>query len=182
MATNTAFWSVFRRSRVPMFVLDDEAIYLDANAAACTAVGLTRDDFVGRRLGFGADERRQDDVARLWAAFRRRGHLVMPYQYTTGDRTVRMDIVCTAHTPEPNRHLSMYWTHPAETGGLSPREREITQLLTRGLTGAQIAELLHLSPETVRTHIHNEMKGVGAHTRSHLVARAIERGLVVPTT
>ena len=91
-----------------------------------------------------------------------------------------MDIILTAHTPEQNKHLSMYWTHPAETGGLSPREREITQFLAHGLTGAQIAELLHLSPETVRTHIRNAMKGVGAHTRAHLVARAIERGLVAP--
>jgi len=161
-----------------MLVLDDDAVYVDANNAACGSVGLQREDFVGRRVGFSTDEQRQEDVARMWADFRRQGHLVVPYQYTSGDRTVRMDIVCTSHVPEPNRHLTMYWTHPAETGGLSPREREITQLLTTGLTGAQIAEKLHISPETVRTHIRNAMKGVGVHTRAHLVARAIERGLV----
>jgi PAS domain S-box-containing protein len=180
MASDPAFWSVFRRSRVPMFVLDDDGYYVDANAAACGVAGLSRDDFLGQRLGFGTDPHRRDDVERLWADFRRRGHLVTPYQYRTPDRTVRMDIILTAHTPEQNRHLSMFWTHPAETGGLSPRERQITQQLAHGLTGAQIAEALHLSPETVRTHIRNAMKGVGAHTRAHLVARAIERGLVAP--
>ena len=180
MASDSAFWSVFRRSRVPMFVLDDEGYYLDANEAACGAVGLSRDDFLGRRVGFGTDPNRRVEVDRMWADFRRRGHLVTPYQYRTADRTVRVDIILAADTPEPSRHLSMYWTHPAETGGLSPREREITQYLAHGLTGAQIAELLGLSPETVRTHIRNAMKGVGAHTRAHLVARAIERGLVAP--
>lgn len=182
MATDTAFWSVFRRSRVPMFVLDDDGVYVDANHAACGAAGMTREDFVGRRLGFTAGEDGRDEVARLWSEFRRSGRLIRSLEFFHGDRAIKMDMVLTAHTPEPNRHLTICWTPVSETGGLSPREREITQLLTHGLTGAQIAELLHLSPETVRTHIRNAMKGVGAHTRAHLVARAIERGLVAPDT
>ena len=40
---------------------------------------------------------------------------------------------------------------------LSTREREILGLLAGGVSGAQIAETLVLSPETVRTHIRNAM-------------------------
>jgi PAS domain S-box-containing protein len=181
VAANRAFWDVFNRSRVPMFVLDDDAVYVEVNAAACQVVGLTREDYVGRPLGFGTDPERQAEVARMWSAFMRTGHLVTPYQFTSPDYgAMRINIVCTAHTPEPSRHLSIYWPQPVDGHGLSPREQEVTQLLALGLTGAQIAKRLVLSPETVRTHIRNAMHGVGAHTRAHLVTRALERGLITP--
>jgi DNA-binding NarL/FixJ family response regulator len=38
---------------------------------------------------------------------------------------------------------------------LSPREQEILHLVARGLTNAQIAELLHISHKTVRNHVVN---------------------------
>jgi PAS domain S-box-containing protein len=176
------FWQVFRRSLVPMFVLDDDAVYIDVNDAACGAVGLSREDFVGRRLGFGTDRARQADVARMWGQFLRAGHLVAPYQYRTGaGATVRMNIVCTAHVPEPGHHFSMYWKAPERTNGtLSPRENEIVVLLAAGLSGEQIARRLHLSPETVRTHIRNAMGRLSARTRAHLITKAMEAGIVSP--
>ena len=60
---------------------------------------------------------------------------------------------------------------------LSPREREILQLLADGLTGQKIAEQLFLSPETVRTHVRNATAKLGAKTRVQAVALAVrERG------
>jgi PAS domain S-box-containing protein len=182
VAEDNLFWSVFKRSRVPMFVLDNAAFYVDANDAACRAVGLTRDDFVNRRLGFGTDPERQPEVERMWQSFLRSGRLVVPYEYDSPDQgRTRLNIVCTANTPEPDRHLAMYWKHPSTVSSgkeLSPRQREITQLLALGLSGEQIAGRLFLSPETVRTHIRNAMEGLQAHTRAELVARAMERGLI----
>ena len=58
---------------------------------------------------------------------------------------------------------------------LSDREREILTLLADGLTGAEIAERLYLSPETVRTHIRNAMSKLGASTRAHAIAIALRR-------
>jgi len=55
---------------------------------------------------------------------------------------------------------------------LTPREREIVGLLAEGQNGAQIAEHLYLSPETVRTHIRNARERTGTKTRSQLVALA----------
>lgn len=63
---------------------------------------------------------------------------------------------------------------------LSPREREIFGLLARGLTGEQIAELLVLSPETIRTHVRNAMRKLEANTRVHALALALQSGEVKP--
>jgi DNA-binding CsgD family transcriptional regulator len=60
-------------------------------------------------------------------------------------------------------------------GPLSKREREVLELLADGLSGAEIAERLVLSPETVRTHIRNAMSKLDASTRSQAVAIALHR-------
>jgi DNA-binding CsgD family transcriptional regulator len=62
------------------------------------------------------------------------------------------------------------------TPALSRREREVLDLLARGLTGVEIAERLYLSPETVRTHVRNAKTKLGASTRVHAVAIAIQNG------
>jgi DNA-binding NarL/FixJ family response regulator len=59
---------------------------------------------------------------------------------------------------------------------LSPREREILGLLSKGLSGEEAANQLFLSPETVRTHVRNAMTKLGAATRAHAVALALQRG------
>ena len=66
------------------------------------------------------------------------------------------------------------------TRTLSPREREITGLLSRGLSGEEAAKQLFLSPETVRTHVRNAMSKLGAATRAHAVALALQRGEIDP--
>lgn len=58
---------------------------------------------------------------------------------------------------------------------LSPREREILDLLAQGLTGAEAAKQLFISPETVRTHIRNAMTKLEAHTRVHAIALALRQ-------
>jgi DNA-binding NarL/FixJ family response regulator len=63
---------------------------------------------------------------------------------------------------------------------LSPREREIMDLLAQGLTGEQVAERLVLSPETVKTHIRNAMNKLEASTRVHAVAIALREGYISP--
>lgn len=59
---------------------------------------------------------------------------------------------------------------------LSPREREILLLLSKGLSGEGAAKQLFLSSETVRTHVRNAMTKLGASTRVHAVAIALQRG------
>jgi DNA-binding NarL/FixJ family response regulator len=63
---------------------------------------------------------------------------------------------------------------------LSRREREIMDLLARGLTGEQVAERLVLSSETVKTHIRNAMTKLEASTRVHAIAIALREGMIEP--
>jgi DNA-binding NarL/FixJ family response regulator len=63
---------------------------------------------------------------------------------------------------------------------LSPREREILGLLSKGLSGEDAAKELFLSSETVRTHVRNAMNKLGATTRVHAVALALQRGEITP--
>lgn len=67
-----------------------------------------------------------------------------------------------------------------KTRTLSPREREIMGLLSRGLSGEEAAKQLFLSSETVRTHVRNAMSKLGAATRAHAVALALQRGEIDP--
>lgn len=59
---------------------------------------------------------------------------------------------------------------------LSPREREVLDLLSKGLTGEDAAERLFLSPETVRTHVRNAMRKLEANTRTHAIVIALQQG------
>lgn len=64
--------------------------------------------------------------------------------------------------------------------GLSPREREIMDLLAQGLNGEQVAERLVLSSETVKTHVRNAMTKLEAATRVHAIAIALRDGYISP--
>jgi DNA-binding CsgD family transcriptional regulator len=53
---------------------------------------------------------------------------------------------------------------------LTPREREILELVSKGNTNAEIAEALWLSPGTVRRHLENVFAKLGVHTRTAAAA------------
>lgn len=60
---------------------------------------------------------------------------------------------------------------------LTRREREVLALLAQGLDTHAIARALFLSTATVRNHVQNLMRKLGAHTRAEAVARAVRDGL-----
>jgi DNA-binding NarL/FixJ family response regulator len=62
-------------------------------------------------------------------------------------------------------------TQPAETNNLSPREREVLELLARGYLYKEIADLLHISVPTVNTHIRRIYEKLHVRSRSQAVAR-----------
>ncbi len=64
--------------------------------------------------------------------------------------------------------------------GLTDREREILQLIAEGKTAARIAEDLHISAHTVRSHRDNIMMKLDLHDRAALIRYATRRGLVGP--
>lgn len=65
-----------------------------------------------------------------------------------------------------------------EHESLTPREKEIVQLLGRGLSNPQIAEQLHISVGTVRWHVKNVYKKLSVNNRVQATRRAQALGLV----
>ena len=60
---------------------------------------------------------------------------------------------------------------PEATENLSPREREVLELLARGYLYKEIAEALHISGPTVNTHIRRIYEKLHVRSRSQAVAR-----------
>jgi DNA-binding NarL/FixJ family response regulator len=71
----------------------------------------------------------------------------------------------------PTREL-----HP-QLGELTGREREIVGWVATGMSNAEIAGRLVVSPDTVRTHVSRAMVKLGARDRAQLVVFAIRSGL-----
>ena len=61
---------------------------------------------------------------------------------------------------------------------LTPREREVLDLLAQGESKEAIARRLFLSANTVRNHIQNVLGKLGAHSRLEAVATATREGLI----
>jgi two-component system response regulator NreC len=63
-------------------------------------------------------------------------------------------------------------------GRLTPREREVLQLIAEEHTTREIAQLLDISPKTIETHRSHLMAKLGIHTTAGLTRYAISRGIV----
>jgi DNA-binding NarL/FixJ family response regulator len=70
---------------------------------------------------------------------------------------------------------------PAALTELTDREREILRLVAEGLSNAEIAGRLVISPLTAKTHVSNVLRKLDCRDRAGLVALAYESGLVIPS-
>jgi DNA-binding NarL/FixJ family response regulator len=70
---------------------------------------------------------------------------------------------------DPRRSLSARMT---------PREREVLDLLTFGCTTSEIAAQLCIMSSTVRAHVHNILLKLGVQSRAQAVVAAADRGIV----
>src|SRR3712207_3657064 len=61
---------------------------------------------------------------------------------------------------------------------LTRREREVLQALSEGLSNKEIAERLHMSVDTERTHMMNILSKLGVHSRLQALLFAARHGLV----
>jgi DNA-binding NarL/FixJ family response regulator len=61
---------------------------------------------------------------------------------------------------------------------LTPREREILQLLADGMSNAEVASRLFISQETVKSHVRHILAKLEADTRTHAVAIALRESII----
>jgi DNA-binding NarL/FixJ family response regulator len=61
---------------------------------------------------------------------------------------------------------------------LTPRERQILQLLADGMSNADVAQRLFISQETVKSHVRHILAKLEADTRTHAVAIALRDAII----
>lgn len=67
---------------------------------------------------------------------------------------------------------------PAELASLTPRERETVEQVSTGRSNAEIAEVLFISEETVKTHVRRVLQKLRLRDRAQVVVYAFENGVV----
>jgi DNA-binding NarL/FixJ family response regulator len=72
------------------------------------------------------------------------------------------------------------WLNPSELfgGALTPRQREVLQLVAEGKTSKEISAALHISPKTVEYHRNCLMDQLGLHSTAELTRYAVSHGIV----
>lgn len=194
--------TAFDQSRHPMLIADDQRRWVTGNAAACELLGIAPEDVPWRKMDEFTPPSERRRLEEQWQAFLASGTAEGWYRLFVPDRgDVPVEFSATANVL-PARHLSVFippepdsaeqaeqalareaaWTpvvvDESDRLQLSKREREVMTLVASGLQGGEIAERLFVSPETVKSHVHNSMVKLGAHTRAHAVAIALVMGQI----
>jgi PAS domain S-box-containing protein len=183
---------IFEHSLNPAFLIDDERRYVDANEAACTFLGLSRDQVIGHRFDEFLSPDLRPTVEKGWSDFLALGRHAGFFDLQMPDGSVRKTMYSSIANVTPGRHLTVYLLEGdggqrtdngqrKAASSLSPRQREVLELVADGKTSTDIAERLVVSPETVRTHLRNARLKLGASTKAQAVAIAMVRGEIKPT-
>ena len=70
---------------------------------------------------------------------------------------------------------------PTDTGhNLTPRQREVLQLLTEGYSVKEIATILNISLKTVEYHKYRMMEGLGIKSLAELIRHSVNHGVETP--
>ncbi len=122
---------------------------------------LARDDADGRREG-------REELGDAHATFTRLG--------AAGDVAAAEELGAR-HGVRPRARRSVA-SGSASPGGITPREREVLELLVRGLTNRQIAATLSITEKTAEGHVSNILAKLGVTSRGQAAGYAVANGLL----
>lgn len=173
-----------------MLLADDERRYVAGNRAVRAFLGVSRTALVASRIDDYTTPDAREQLDRTWHAFLSQGTMEGVSQMVLPNGLERTVLFRAKANIRPGRHLTTLQAARSEHRArryqdsraveISFREREVLTLLARGATIAVIADETSLSLETVRTHARNAMRKLGAHSRPHAVALAINRRYIDP--
>jgi DNA-binding CsgD family transcriptional regulator len=192
---HSLFATAFKRSRNAMVLANDKRIQVEVNNAYAQLLHRRRSDLIGHPLWEfvrGGPKLTEDEwkdlmlrdevVGEACMLLPDDGNVVVQWaahpEIITGRRLVLFVALTTYRSGRHFRRI-VGEQHDDENGKLSDREMEIVRLVALGESGPEIADHLHITHNTVRTHVRNAMVKTGARSRAHLVAKALGQGLVL---
>lgn len=183
----------FERSPVPMVLVDDERRYVEVNPPARLVFRLTLDELRRLRIENLTPAEVLPTMMAAWTQLMEKGGVSGDYIVSGLDGGQFRIVYGASANVIPGLHLIAFapagWTGgelteedanhmAAGLAGLTPRELEVIELASEGLSGPAIAERLVVSPGTVRTHFENIYAKLGVSDRAGAVARAMRLGLI----
>ena len=75
-------------------------------------------------------------------------------------------------------HIASRLAHRMSRSNLTAREREILEMMSKGLTNKQIGTALEISANTARNHVNNIIEKLEVADRTEAVTTAIQQGLL----
>jgi PAS domain S-box-containing protein len=175
--------TTLHKVRVPSFVVDREGVITWLNDSGVEAFGdlegqpfstvipPDRVEFVRRQLDRKLEHKESVtdyETEVLTRDGRRRPAEISSVAIENGDRCHAVFGVVLLGDREPTPGSPM----------LTARQTEVLALIASGASTAQIAQMLHLSQETVRNHVRNILRRLGVHSRVEAVAVAYREGLL----
>jgi DNA-binding CsgD family transcriptional regulator len=189
------FRRALHRRHVPMMTVDNDRRVLDANLAARLLLHLSLDELTRRRIDDLVDPLEAIRLPAHWERLLERGELLGVHELSASTEPGMRIVVVTIANVLPGEHLlvlapSAWPDHELletelqapsrSTRAISGREQEVLGLVARGSSLKEIAEQLAISEATVRTHVANANRKLGARNRAHAVALVLTLGLVRP--
>jgi PAS domain S-box-containing protein len=181
------FWFVFNQTSNPICLIDDRRRIIEVNDPALALLRRSRGEVIGRS---GDDFLAPSDRPRAQQRWQAILHTESGEYDDSGtilrpDRSELEIDFAASMVRMSGRRLAVYVmlvksarpVTPKRPRGakraLTKRERQIITEIALGNESPQIAANLHISPETVRTHVRNAMSKLNARTRAHLVAQTM---------
>jgi len=180
------FWIVFARSANPMALLTLDRRCIAVNRATVTLTGYPRERIIGRRIETILVPDEPGSLDAEWRELERgrdfEGERIV--STSSGERVtvqyamrrVRLESREVVLAVVLDASLEPIRTRPAgswQARMLSPRELEIVSQVAMGRRAHEIADDLGIAESTVKTHLRNAMRKVGARSQAQLVALVI---------
>ena len=130
------------------------------------------DDYVYEALGLGASGFLLKDAPAE--------ELVRAVRVVSAGEALLAPTVTRRLIAEVTMRRSARRTPSPALAALTPREREILELVARGMSNTEIAEALFIAEQTVKTHVSKVFTKLDLRDRAQAVVLAYESGLVTP--